>query len=142
MFLLFLVLHLLGAVIWTGGHLTLALTALPAARAQSSTELLKSAWRRLDKLALPFLGLQVLSGLYLLHRLVPDPGQWFNMKSPVTHVFMTKLLLLVFTLAVVGWSHAKRKQAPADQPGALAAPLWTVTILGILLIVAGAAFRI
>ncbi len=142
MFLLMLSLHLLGAAIWVGGHLVLATAILPAAQKENSMGPLRAFAGRFDGLSLAALLLQILSGLWLMYRLVPAPGQWFNMQNPLAHIFATKLLLLVLSIGALGWYHAKRAKTEDSAPGRMKAPVYLLTTLAVLLVIAGASFRI
>ena len=63
MYGILLFLHIISATVWTGGHLVLSLVILPRAFKEQSTEELKqfeSAYERVD---IPALLIQVITGL-------------------------------------------------------------------------------
>ena len=94
-----LLLHVLGATIWTGGHLILALTILPRVlREQDVAGLLKfeSAYERIG---MPALLVQVITGFWMAMQLQPDHSQWLAFDNPVTRLIGIKLFLLLTTLA-------------------------------------------
>ena len=75
---LLLLLHILAATIWTGGHLVLTLVVMPRVlRNKSPSELLQFE-SRYERLGIPALLIQVTTGLWLAHELVPDVGQWVS----------------------------------------------------------------
>ena len=66
-----LVLHVLGATIWTGGHLVLSTSVLPKALARRSPEVLQEFESGFERVGIPALIVQVLTGIWLLYRLLP-----------------------------------------------------------------------
>lgn len=142
MYSILLLLHILSATVWTGGHLVLALTVLPRVlREKSPAELLKfeSAY---EKIGLPALLIQVLTGLWLAYRLVPDLGRWFLFDTPASHLIGTKLLLLALTVAFA--IDARFRVIPRLSEKNLTSLAWhiiPVTILSVLFVVVGVSFR-
>ena len=93
-----LLLHILAATIWTGGHLVLALTVLPRVmRKRSSSKLLEfeSAYERIG---IPALVVQVATGLWLAHRLVPEISRRLAFDDPLARLVGVKVLLLATTV--------------------------------------------
>ena len=72
-------LHILGATVWTGGHLVLATAVLPRVLKERSPDELLRFESRYERIGIPALLIQVATGLWLAHQLVPDIGQWFNL---------------------------------------------------------------
>lgn len=142
MFGLLLLLHLLGATIWTGGHIILCLTVLPKVLKERSTERLLNFESAFEKVGMPAIALQVITGLMLAYRLVPDVGQWFNMANPLAHGIAAKLLLLGLTVAFA--LHARFRVIPTLSEKNLTLMAWhiiPVTILSVLFVVVGVSFR-
>lgn len=142
MYSILLLLHILSATVWTGGHLVLALTVLPRVlREKSPAELLKfeSAY---EKIGLPALLIQALTGLWLAYRLVPDLGRWFLFDTLASHLIGTKLLLLALTVAFA--IDARFRVIPRLSEKNLTSLAWhiiPVTILSVLFVVVGVSFR-
>ena len=84
MYMTALIVHVLAATIWTGGHLVLALAILPGALRERSPAIIEAFERPFEKVGLPALLLQVASGLYLATRLAPAPASWLAFDTPVT----------------------------------------------------------
>jgi hypothetical protein len=89
-----LLLHVLGATIWTGGHLVLAITVLPRALRAKDPSIVEQFEGGYEKLGMPALVLQLLTGLWLAYRLLPDPGAWFAFGSPAATNIFAKVILL------------------------------------------------
>lgn len=139
---LLLLLHLLGATIWTGGHLILCLAILPKVLKERSVQRLLDFEGAFEKVGMPALVLQVITGLMLAYRLVPDLAQWFNMANPLAHGIAAKLLLLGLTLAFA--LHARLRVIPRLSEKSLTTMAWhiiPVTILSVLFVVVGVSFR-
>jgi putative copper export protein len=139
---LLLLVHLLAATIWTGGHLVLALTILPTAFRRRSVEELLRFESAYEKVGIPALLVQVVSGVWLARLLVPDPRLWFALDHPVGRLVGLKLTLLAATAALA--IDARLRLIPrlgAEHLGALAWHVVPVTLLSVAFVVLGLAFR-
>ena len=137
-----LLLHILGATIWTGGHLVLALTILPRVLRERSVEELKRFESSYERLGMPALLMQVLTGLWLAHRLVPNPMEWITFNNPVGRLVGIKLALLATMLALA--VDARLRLLPRLAESQLVALAWhiiPVTIISVLYVVVGVSFR-
>jgi putative copper export protein len=142
MFGVVLLLHILGATVWTGGHLVLAFTILPRVLRERSPARLLDFESAYERIGLPALALQVATGLWLAHRLVPEPGRWLAFADPVATLVGVKLLLLATT---VGFAlDARLRLIPRLSERNLNALAWhivPVTLLSVLFVVVGVSFR-
>jgi putative copper export protein len=142
MYGIFLLLHVLSATVWTGGHLVLALTILPRVlREKSPAELLRfeSAFERIG---LPALFIQVVSGVWLANRMVPDITQWFTFENPVSRLLITKLFLLAITVILALDSRLRLiPKLSVNNLPSLAWHIVVVTIVSVLFVVVGVSFR-
>ena len=118
MYYTMLSLHLLGATIWAGGHLVLALTILPRALRQRQASIVSDFEASFERVGLPALGTQIVTGLWLAYHLLGSPDHWFQANS-VARVVQIKLGLLALTLALA--LHARlrvisptRRRNPAE----------------------------
>ncbi|CAM2807593.1 CopD family protein [Shewanella amazonensis] len=98
MYATILLLHLLGAILWTGGHLVLTLSILPAALKNKDPQPLLDFESRFEKLAMTALAVQVTTGMMLARHYLPNPALWFAEAQPFSAIIKTKLLLLLLTL--------------------------------------------
>jgi putative copper export protein len=137
-----LLLHILGATIWTGGHLVLAITVLPRALRARNPSIVQQFEGGYEKLGMPALALQLLTGLWLAYNLLPDPAAWFGFESQAAAHIFAKLFLLVLTLALA--LHARLRVIPrlnAERLPTLAVHIVLVTILSVLFVALGVGFR-
>jgi putative copper export protein len=137
-----LLLHLLGAAVWTGGHLVLALGYVPEALRTRKIEALQAFEGRFERVGIPALLTQVATGLWLASSLVPGRARWFDPADPLGRVVGAKLLLLAATAALA--ADARLRLIPGlkpEQVGALAWHILPVTILSVLFVFVGLSAR-
>jgi putative copper export protein len=134
-------LHVLGATVWVGGHLTLALTILPRALELERASIVTDFEQRFERIGLPALAVQVLTGLWLADHLLGSPANWFE-STPIARAVQVKLALLVVTLALA--VHARFRVIPALTDTTLRTLAWhirLVTIAAVLFVLVGVSIR-
>lgn len=139
---LLLQLHLLGAAIWTGGHLVLATSVLPRALKAKSIDELSRFEAGFERIGIPALLTQVITGVLLAWDFLP-PSAWFDLSSPSARTVLVKLGLLLATALLA--AHARLFLIPkltADRLPTLAWHIVPVTALSVLFVLAGASFRV
>jgi len=142
MYQLVLMLHVLGATIWTGGHLVLACSVLPAALRRRSPEVLLQFEAGFEKLGMPALVIQVLSGLWLASLRLPSLTSWFRFETVDERLAATKIILLLATIALA--ANARLRVIPRLHAGNLHVLAWhigAVTVISVLFVIVGVAFR-
>jgi len=137
-----LLLHILAATVWTGGHLVLAITILPKALQSKDIEFIKTFEQCYEKIGIPALLVQITSGLYLAYQLLPDINLWFDWSHPVAKIISLKLglLCLTFLLAV----DARLRVIPklsGDTIRDLAFHIVPVTVVSVLFVFVGASLK-
>ena len=134
--------HVLAATIWTGGHIVLAVVILPRVlRDRASEDLLKFE-SGYERIGIPALLIQVISGIWLANHLVPGFANWFEMSNPAARLILIKLFLLLLTAAFA--VDARLRVIPNLSEHNLVALAWhiiPVTIISILFVIVGVAFR-
>lgn len=137
-----LLLHILTATVWTGGHLVLAITILPRVLRERAPERLLDFESAYERIGMPALIVQVVTGLWLAHRMVPDFSRWLSFGDPVGTLVGVKLLLLATT---VGFAlDARLRVIPRLTEKSLTALAWhivPVTVVSVLFVVVGVSFR-
>lgn len=142
LFTVILFLHVLGATVWTGGHLVLALTVLPRALRERDPAILLAFESRYERLGMPALVVQVATGLWLAWRWLPDLSAWVALDSTLSRAIASKLLLLLLTVALA--VSARFRVLPRLDGATLplmAAHVAGVTILSVLFVLAGVVIR-
>lgn len=143
LFALLLLAHVLGATVWTGGHLMLCLSVLPAALRTHDPEPVRRFESAYERIGLPALLVQVASGLGLAWTMLPDAAAWISVDTPVARLVGIKLALLTATVVLA--AHARLRLIPrldASRLPWLGAHIVGVTAFSVLFVAAGLGLRI
>jgi putative copper export protein len=135
-------LHVLGAAVWTGGHLVLALTVLPGALRERDVAGLQLFEEGFETVGLPALLVQVVTGFLLALHHVPEMSRWVAFEDRAGVLVFVKLVLLVATFALA--LHAKARVLPKLDAAMLPKLAWhivPVTVLSVLFVLVGVAIR-
>jgi len=138
-----LLLHVIAATIWAGGHLVLALTVLPRALKYRSTEMIQQFENGYERIGLPALVIQIVTGIWLAWRYAPHVGTWLSFHSTTTTLIACKLVFLLLTLVLA--LDARLRLIPRLSIQTLPALAWhisAVTLLALGLVVVGVGFRV
>lgn len=142
MFNYLLIAHLLGAAIWTGGHLILALVILPKALALRDVKVLLQFEQPFEKVGMPALGVQIITGLWMAYQLLPNIKAWFTFNNDLSLLIGLKLLLLLLTFLVA--MHARFYMIPrlsADTLKTFSINILLVTSFSVAFVIVGTLFR-
>lgn len=143
LFKLLIILHTLGATVWTGGHLVLAATVLPTALKQNDPKPIHQFEAHFENFGLSALLLQVVTGLWITWIYFPGLQTFWAFDSFLSVYIGIKLLLLLGTLALA--LHARFFIIPnlsAENLKSLAVHILGVTTLAVLFVVLGAGIRL
>ncbi|HRN06222.1 MAG TPA: CopD family protein [Ottowia sp.] len=142
MYALMLFLHVLGATVWTGGHLVLALTWLPRVLRERSPEQLLRFEQGYERIGMPALVLQIVTGLWMAYQMVPSVAQWLSPDTPVARAIALKLVLLLCTALIA--AHARLRVIPRLSADTLPLMAWhvgAVTLLSVGFVAVGVSLR-
>lgn len=137
-----LITHLLGATIWTGGHLLLSLVILPKTLSTRNLDMLLQFEQNFEKVGIPALVVQVLTGLWMAHNLLPDFGAWFAFDNDMSILITLKLSLLLATVLVA--LHARFRVIPtlsASTLNAFSINIILITLLSVGFVIVVTLFR-
>jgi putative copper export protein len=138
---LLLLAHLLGATVWTGGHVVLTFAVLPRALQRRDPSVVTAFETRFERLGLPALAVQTLTGLVLAHRWLGGLDHVFD-DDGAARAILLKLVLLLATVALA--AHARLRLIPRLDDQTLPRLAWhirLVTLIGVLFVVVGASIR-
>ena len=136
-----LLLHILGATVWTGGHLVLALSVLPKALLTKDVQAIRAYENAFEHVGLPALAIQIATGLWLALHAAPMLS-WVDMSDPLGRTIGLKLLLLAGTVLLA--AHARLFVIPRLDTARLPLLAWHiagVTLISVLFVLAGVAIR-
>jgi putative copper export protein len=135
-------LHLLGASVWVGGHLVLAFTVLPRALRANDAGIVRDFEAGFERIGIPALLLQVVTGVLLALHWVPDVGTWFTGATPQARLVLAKLGCLAATIALA--AHARLSIIPRLDETTLRPLAWHirgVTGVAVAFVVLGVGIR-
>ncbi|MDO4894577.1 hypothetical protein [Moraxella sp.] len=94
-----LFLHLIGASIWVGGHLYLLIRVMPPILKTGDVKAFLAFEQSYEPLGMTALAIQVVTGLYMVHRYLPDWSMLIDGRAGVLgHLVLAKLFWLLLTL--------------------------------------------
>lgn len=137
-----LILHLLGATVWTGGHLILTLVVLPKALSSRNMDGLMQFEQLFERVGMPALVLQIITGLWMAYQLLPNIAAWFKLDNDFSILISLKLLLLLMTVLVA--LHARFYRIPRLSIHTLkgfSINIILVTLFSVAFVVVGTLFR-
>lgn len=137
-----LIIHLLAATIWTGGHLILVSVILPKAISTADIDTLLKFEQQFEKVGMPALGVQIVTGLWMAYQLMPNLETWFTFDNDLSVLLSLKLLLLLLTITVA--LHARFYRIPNLSIHTLKAfsiNIILVTLLSVGFVIVGTLFR-
>ncbi len=133
-----LLLHILAATIWTGGHLILAFTVLPRALKARDTGILVDFESGFERIGIPALITQVLTGLWMAYEIEPTLLNWFTFSGEDTNYIGLKLATLIATAVLA--LNARFRVIPTLRAETLPLMGWhirAVTVLSVVFVIAG-----
>lgn len=133
-----ILLHVLAATVWTGGHLVLAGTVQPRALKAHSPEILLEFENGFEKVGMPALVIQIASGLWLAYQQLPDVAAWFDFETYMATMIALKLGTLALTAAFA--VSARFFIVPNLRPETLPLFAWhivPVTVLSVVFVILG-----
>ncbi len=138
-----LLLHLLAASIWVGGHLFLSLRFLPEAIKSKDVTVIQNFKDKFEPVGMPALVILLLTGILMAYDYDVTFTKWFSFSNAIEKVVSLKLILLMVTvgLAVNAQLFLFPKLTPKDLPKA-ALQIILVTVIGVAMLVLGSLVRI
>ncbi len=141
---LLLIIHLICAAVWVGGHIYLALRILPRSLKNRDVALLLQFEKSYEPVGMPALALLVITGLWMSAQFGIRWQSWFSFSSPLEKIVSLKIILLLFTV-LLAISAQKRviprlKQDPSKL-FEMALHIIAVTLAGIAMLVLGSFVR-
>jgi putative copper export protein len=139
---LVLILHIIGATIWVGGHLVLSVAILPGALRSRNAVVVREFEARYERIGIPSLATQVVTGLVLAYYWTRTSDAFLPPLSVQAQFITAKLLLLLATVVIA--AHARLRVIPTLHEGTLntlAYHAFAVTTLGLALLVLGVGIR-
>lgn len=92
-----LIIHLLAATVWVGGHLLLAICYLPTALKKKAPHNILNFERKFEALGMSSLALLIVTGIWMAYDFGITAETWFHFSNGFEKVVSIKLILLFCT---------------------------------------------
>lgn len=141
---LLLIIHLLCAAIWVGGHLLLVFGHLPQALREKNQNIILNYERKYEPVGMTSLLLLVITGIMMAYKYGVGIEYWFQFATPIEKVVSTKLFLLLLTVLFA--LSAQFRVLPKLKTDSGKLPEMTfhivsVTLIGVMMLVLGSFVR-
>jgi len=141
---LLLIIHLLSATIWVGGHLLLVLGYLPQALKEKNQNIILDYEKKYEPVGMTALILLVITGVLMAYNYGVSIEYWFHFATPIEKVVSTKLLLILLTVLFALSAQfrvlPKLKHSPDKLPE-MTFHILSVTLIGVLMVIFGSFVR-
>ncbi|RZJ81996.1 MAG: copper resistance protein CopD [Flavobacterium sp.] len=141
---LLLIIHLICATIWVGGHLFIAIRILPKALRLKNCDELLAMEKSFEPIGMPALLLLVTTGIWMTLQFGIDWRQWFSFSNPIERVTSTKLLLLISTLLLAISAQTRvipKLKANPNKLVEMGIHIIAVTLIGVVMLILGSFVR-
>lgn len=139
----FLILHLLAASIWVGGHLLLAVRYLPEALKKKEASILINFKNKFEFVGIPSLLILLITGIVMTYDYGVLPKNWFSFSNNIEKIVSIKLILLFVTiLLAINAQVFIFPKLKSNKLFPVAFLIISVTIIGITMLVLGSFVRI
>ena len=141
-----LVLHLIAATIWVGGHLVLAIGYLPKALKHKDFRYIGNFEKTYEPIGMPSLAVLIITGILMAYDYNAGFSSWFSFATPIERVVSLKLTFLLTTVCFA--ISAQTRVLPKLRKGQLnklpemAVHIICVTLIGVLMVILGSLVRI
>ena len=139
---LLLILHLICATIWVGGHLILSIRFLPKALKKKDPNIIIDFEKEYGAIGMPALVILIITGIWMAYDFGVPIKEWFSFSSNIEKVVSTKLTLLFITFAFA--LNAQLNVIPElnkKNMKLMAFHIISVTIIGIIMLILGSTVR-
>lgn len=139
-----LIIHLLSATVWVGGHLLLTFGHLPQALKEKDQNIILNYEQKYEPVGMTALVLLVITGVLMAYKYGVSVDYWFQFANPIEKVISTKLLLLFVTVAFALSAQFRvlpKLKNNSEKLPEMAFHIISVTIIGVLMLVYGSFIR-
>ncbi|MCM0668846.1 copper resistance protein CopD [Flavobacterium tyrosinilyticum] len=137
-----LIIHLLAATIWVGGHLLLAICYLPTALKKKDPQIILNFEKKFEALGMSSLALLIITGIWMAYDFGVTAETWFHFSSGFEKVVSIKLILLFCTfICAVCAQFFVIPNLNKNNIYRIAIIILTVTSIGVAMLVLGSTLR-
>ncbi len=138
-----LIIHLLAATIWVGGHLILLLRYVPKAIKTKSLEELSMFRKNFEPVGMPSLFVLIVTGIIMAYDYNVTIEKWFLFENAIEKIVSIKLILLFISLTLA-FITIKFVLPSIDKlsPYLLYFIIFLVTIIAVTMLILGSLVRV
>ena len=141
-----LVLHLIAATIWVGGHLVLAIGYLPKALKHKDFSYIGNFEKTYEPIGMPSLAVLVITGILMAYDYNAGFSSWFSFASPIERVGSLKLAFFLtsicFAISAQTRVLPKLRKGQINKLPEMAVHIICVTLIGVVMVILGSLVRI
>lgn len=138
-----LLLHLMAASVWVGGHLFLSIRLLPEALIKKDPSILINFKDKFEPLGLPSLLILLVTGILMAYDYDVTFTKWFSFSSTIERVVSIKLILMFTTVAMAfNAQFFVFPKITSERLVPVAIQIITITLIGVAMLVFGSLVRI
>ena len=141
-----LVLHLIAATIWVGGHLVLAIGYLPKALKRKDFSYIGNFEKTYEPIGMPSLAVLVITGILMAYDYNAGLSSWFSFATPIERVVSLKLICLLtsicFAISAQTRVLPKLRKGQLNKLSEMAVHIICVTLIGVVMVILGSLVRI
>lgn len=141
-----LVLHLIAATIWVGGHLVLAIGYLPKALKHKDFSYIGNFEKTYEPIGMPSLAVLVITGILMAYDYNAGFSSWFSFASPIERVVSLKLAFFLtsicFAISAQTRVLPKLRKGQINKLPEMAVHIICVTLIGVMMVILGSLVRI
>lgn len=143
---LILILHLIAATIWVGGHLVLAIGYLPKALKRKDFSYIGNFEKTYEPIGMPSLAVLVITGILMAYDYNASFSSWFSFATPIERVVSLKLICLLtsicFAISAQTRVLPKLRKGQLNKLSEMAVHIICVTLIGVVMVILGSLVRI
>lgn len=143
---LILILHLIAATIWVGGHLVLAIGYLPKALKRKDFSYIGNFEKTYEPIGMPSLAVLVITGILMAYDYNAGLSSWFSFATPIERVVSLKLTCLLtsicFAISAQTRVLPKLRKGQLNKLPKMAVHIICVTLIGVVMVILGSLVRI
>ena len=143
---LILILHLIAATIWVGGHLVLAIGFLPKALKRKDFSYIGNFEKTYEPIGMLSLAVLVITGILMAYDYNAGLSSWFSFATPIERVVSLKLTCLLtsicFAISAQTRVLPKLRKGQLNKLSEMAVHIICVTLIGVVMVILGSLVRI
>lgn len=143
---LILILHLIAATIWVGGHLVLTIGFLPKALKRKDFSYIGNFEKTYEPIGMPSLAVLVITGILMAYDYNAGLSSWFSFATPIERVVSLKLTCLLtsicFAISAQTRVLPKLRKGQLNKLPEMAVHIICVTFIGVVMVVLGSLVKI